>query len=71
MYAVRGFQDEGSSKETTKDDLAIGPAYFVQWHFAGPVYLKVDMVWGLRGLGQLIGLNGQDVIFCSLGVKAW
>jgi hypothetical protein len=71
MYAVRGFRDEGSATETTKDDVAAGPAYFVQWQFAGPVYMKIDMIWGLRGLGQLIGLNGQDVIFFSLGVKAW
>jgi Ca2+-binding RTX toxin-like protein len=70
-YAVRGFRDEGSSIEETKSDVVIGPAFFVQWQFIGPLYLKLDMLWGLRGISQLIGLNGQDVIFLSLGVRAW
>ena len=71
MYAERGFQDEGSTTEEKKSDFALGPAFFVQWQFAGPVYLKLDMLWGLRGISPLIGLNGQDVVFLSLGVRAW
>lgn len=71
MYSLRGFQDEGSAAEEKKSDIALGPAFFVQWYFADPAYLKLDMIWGLRGLNQLVGLNGQDVIFLSLGLRAW
>jgi hypothetical protein len=71
MYAERGFQDEGSTEEQKKSDVVAGPAFFVQWFVAGPVYLKLDMLWGFRGLGPLIGLNGQDVVFLSLGLSVW
>jgi hypothetical protein len=71
MYAVRGFQDQGSTEEQKKSDVALGPAFFVQWQLAGPAYLKMDMIWGLRGLTNIIGLNGQDVIFFSVGLRAW
>lgn len=71
MYAVRGFQDEGSSTEEKKSDIVVGPAFFVQWQLAGPLYLKLDMLWGIRGISELIGLNGQDVVFLSLGVRSW
>lgn len=70
-YAVRGFKDEGGTEETQKSDVVVGPAFFVQWQLAGPVYLKIDMLWGLRSVGQLVGLNGQDIIFISLGGRAW
>lgn len=71
MFAQRGFQDENSTVNRKKSDFAAGPAYFLQWHFAGPIYLKLDMIWGLRGLSQMIGLNGQDVVFLSIGGRAW
>lgn len=70
MGASRGFLDTGSATEEKKNDIAIGPAFFVQWYFAGPAYLKIDMIWGIRGMA-IIGLNGQDVIFASLGIRAW
>ncbi len=71
MYSVRGFQDQGSTTEESKNDFALGPAFFVQWFLVGPVYLQLEMIWGLRGINELIGLNGQDVIFLSLGLSSW
>jgi hypothetical protein len=71
MYSVRGFEDSGSSQESTASDFVFGPAFFLQWYVAGPVYLKLDMLWGIRSLSALVGLNGQDVSMLSLGVRAW
>jgi hypothetical protein len=71
MYSERGFQDEGSTESQKKSDVVLGPAFFVQWFLVRPVYLKLDMLWGFRGLSPLIGLNGQDVIFLSLGLSVW
>lgn len=71
MYAERGFQDEGSTTEEKESDVVAGPSFFVQWFIVDPVYMKMDMLWGFRAIEPLIGLNGQDVIFFSLGVSAW
>lgn len=71
MYAVRGFRDEGSLQEEQASDFTGGPAFFVQWNVLSPVYLKLEMIMGLRDLTKAIGLNAEDIVFFSMGVSSW
>lgn len=67
IYATRGFQDQGSTTEETKDDFAAGPAFEVQWFILGPMYLRLEALYGLRDIGAHAALNAQDFVHLSLG----
>jgi len=70
LYSQRGFQDEGSTTQEVKSDYGLGPSFRVRWFFAQPIYMNMEMLWGLRGTANL-ALNGQDFIMFSVGVQAW
>lgn len=71
MYAARGFQDKGSAREEKASDVALGPAFRVRWLFAGPVYLNLEMIIGIRNIVANLTLNAQDDIVLSIGVPLW
>lgn len=68
-YSVRGFQDEGSTTETTASDVLLGPAIRLNWSFK-VVYLNFSTLYGLRQWDKhLLGLNFQDVESLTVGVR--
>lgn len=69
IYSTRGFMDTGATTEDTKADVALGPALEMLWFFAGPVYLRLEALYGLRDLGAHLTLNAQDFVHLSLGLS--
>jgi hypothetical protein len=69
-YAMRAFQDEGATTEEKHNDISIGPSFRVRWYLFKPVYLNMEMMWGIRNI-SLFGLNGQDTTVFSIGAQAW
>ena len=67
IYASRGFQDLGSTDEEIKSDFAAGPAFEVQWLFVGPLYFRLEAMYGLRNFNAHVALNAQDFVHLSLG----
>ena len=71
MYGASGFQDEGQSGEREKSDIAIGPAFRVNWTIFPHTFINFDATYGLRNFGNHLLLNFQDVIVFSVGVRLW
>lgn len=70
LYAERGFKDT-SNTLLKKTDYVLGPAFYSQWNFIGPLYLNVEGIYGLIGPSNrnhdLVGLNARDHVNLSIG----
>ncbi len=69
VYTLDGFQDEGSSSEDTNTSASAGFAFKVKWNFAGPVYMNMEGIYGIRDpLTHLTSLTFQDFVSFSVGI---
>jgi len=69
FYSLRSFKDEGATSEDKNSDFGLGPAFRVQWNVLSPVYINLEVIWGLRDLMRHLTLNGQDLVTFSVGVE--
>jgi len=69
FFSQREFQDEGSTLTEKSSDFGLGPAFRVKWVFVAPVYMNMEVIWGLRDLTAHLTLNGQDLVTFSIGVE--
>lgn len=69
FYNEHAFKDEGSSTEEDQSDFGLGPAFYTRWNVLGPVYLNMEVIFGLRDILRHVTLNGQDVVTFSVGVR--
>lgn len=71
MYGARGLQLENQSSEREKNDIAIGPAFRVNWNIFPYTFVNFDATYGLRNFENHLLLNFQDIIVFSVGVRLW
>jgi hypothetical protein len=70
IYGVHNFKDVGATEET-KNDFAVGPAFFSRWHFCDPFYFSVEAIYGIGTdhLGDMLALNARDHVNFIFGVR--
>jgi hypothetical protein len=72
LYAERGFLSSSSVLEK-KGDYVLGPAFFSQWNFLGPVFIGVEGLYGLIGPSNryydIVSLNARDHVNFIIGVS--
>lgn len=69
MFAERGFQDLGDTNTETHSDYLLGPSFRVNWSYFDSIFMNIDATYGLRDIGNHIGMNFQEIISFSVGAR--
>ena len=68
-FGNRGYRHTRTSDIHPSQDIDVGPAIRVAWYFAGPVFVAVETMFGVRNIIQPALFFFQDVSHVSLGVE--
>jgi hypothetical protein len=68
-YSHYGYRDSPTATKDVKTDFTAGPLFQFRWGMLDPVYLGLDVMFGLRSPTVLFALAAQDIILFSVGVS--
>ena len=68
LFSQRGYSPNPSTQQVT-NDFTLGPDFRVSWYLSGPVFLSVDVLFGLQSLYNLFYLAPQDEANLVLGIS--
>jgi hypothetical protein len=68
FYAEHAFRDGATAPLEKQSDYGGGPALRMDWNFAGPVYLSVESLFGLKKISPNLLLTYQDITQVSVGL---
>jgi|GEM_PF-2411514 len=69
FYTQRDFLDEGVTRSQASSDFGLGPSFRVKWVVFDPLFVNMEVLWGLRDLSAHLTLNAQDVVNFSIGAQ--
>ncbi|MBT3984449.1 MAG: hypothetical protein HOE90_24045 [Bacteriovoracaceae bacterium] len=68
-FFEKGFQGGPSDRRLKKRNFATGPTIRGLWHYAGPLFIGLEAMYGMRNLGAHILLSTQDTAALIVGFE--
>lgn len=66
---IKNYRESPASASRRHYDICAGPSGRVQWNFAGPVFIAMEIMFGLRNLWPHLLLSFQDMANLSMGLR--